>query len=85
MSKRIPKFKTSEEEALFWDTHGSEDFPKEFEVVQVKVRRPLRISIAVQLEKPALQELERISKAQGAKPIALARQWIMERVASAGR
>jgi hypothetical protein len=81
---KIPKFKTYEEEALFWDTHSSEDFPEEFEIVQVQVRRPLRIRIAVPLEKSTVKELERISKEQGVEPTALARQWITERVASAG-
>ncbi len=82
---RIPKFKTYEEEALFWDTHSSEDFPEEFNVVNVKVRRPLRIRIAVPLEKSTMKELERISKEQGTEPVALARQWILERINAAQR
>ena len=82
---KIPKFKTYEEEALFWDSHSSEDFPDEFETVQVRVRQPLRIRIAVPLEKSTMQELTRISKERGIEPTTLARQWITERVASAGR
>ncbi len=80
----IPKFKSYEEEALFWDTHSSEDFPEEFKVVDVHVQRPLRIRIAIPLERSTMTELERISKEKGTKPTILARQWIMERVASSG-
>lgn len=40
---RIPKFKSYEEEADFWDTHSPEDFPGEFEEVDVTFARPLEI------------------------------------------
>lgn len=78
---RIPKFKTYEEEALFWDTHSSEDFPEEFKPVQVRFRRPLRIRLAVPLEQPMVRQLENIGKERGIEPIALARQWIIEHLA----
>ncbi len=81
--KRIPKFRGYEEEALFWDTHSPEAFPEEFKEVKVKFRRPLNIRLAVPLDKTVIKELERISKEQGTEPITLARQWIMERIASA--
>ncbi len=84
-ARYIPKFKTYKQEARFWDTHSTEDFPGEFQTVKVKFARPLRILLVIPLESATMRKLERISKAQGTKPIALARQWIMERVASAGR
>ena len=33
---RVPKFKSYEEEAEFWDTHSPEDFPDEFQDVEVE-------------------------------------------------
>jgi len=40
---RIPEFRSYEEEAEFWDTHSPEDFPGEFEVVDVTFAHPLEI------------------------------------------
>ncbi len=76
----IPKFKSYEEEADFWDKHSSEEFPDDFEPVQVKFRRPLGIRLAVPLEQSTVKELEEISKKRGMKPVALARQWILEQI-----
>ncbi len=83
--KRIPKFQTYEKEAHFWDTHSPEDFPEEFKEVKVKFRRPLRIRLAVPLEQSTVRELEKIGKARGVEPTALARQWILERLATTQR
>jgi predicted DNA binding CopG/RHH family protein len=55
--KRIPKFKSAEEEAKFWDTHDTMDYPDEF----VDVEEPIEIS-------PAL--IEKVLKAnQGRKQL----------------
>ena len=78
----VPKFESYEDEALFWDTHSPEDFASEFKIVQAKFQRPLRIRLAVLLEASAVEQLERIGKAQGIEPVTLARQWIMERLSS---
>jgi len=41
--KRIPDFNSYEDEAEFWDTHSPEDFPDEFEEVNVTFAHPLEI------------------------------------------
>src|SRR5437667_12644810 len=79
---RSKKFQSYEDEALFWDTHSPEDFASEFKTVQAKFQRPMRIRLAVPLEPSAVEQLERIGKEQGIEPVALARQWIMERLSS---
>jgi DNA-directed RNA polymerase specialized sigma24 family protein len=41
---RIPRFRTYEEEAEFWDTHSPEDFPGEFEnAPEIRFATPLEI------------------------------------------
>lgn len=40
---RIPDFNSYEEEAEFWDTHSPEDFPDEFEEVEMTFAHPLEI------------------------------------------
>ena len=34
--RRVPRFKSYEEEAAFWDAHSPEDFPEEFADVEVE-------------------------------------------------
>ena len=36
--KKLPSFKSEDEEAKFWDTHSPLDFSGEFQVVKVPVR-----------------------------------------------
>ena len=84
-TSRIPKFKTYDEEAVFWDTHSSEDFPEEFKPVKVKFRKPLRIRLAVPLEPEEVKQIEKIGKERGIEPTALAREWILEHIATAQR
>ncbi len=38
--KKLPKFKTEEEEARFWDTHSPLDYPGEF----TEVKEPFKIA-----------------------------------------
>lgn len=40
MKKKLPRFKSEEEEARFWDTHSPLDYPGEF----TKVKEPLKFS-----------------------------------------
>lgn len=41
--KRIPEFRSHQEEVEFWDKYSPEDFPSEFEEVEVTFRKPLEI------------------------------------------
>jgi len=48
VKKHIPDFESYEEEADFWDTHDSTEF--EWEPVEVKVSRPLKVTFAIRLD-----------------------------------
>ena len=52
--KKIPKFKTEEEEARFWDTHSPLDYPGEF----MDVKAPFEFAPAL-LKKAAERRAER--------------------------
>ena len=54
MKKVIPKFKTEEEEACFWDTHSPLDYPGEF----VDVKEPFEFAPSL-LKKAAERREER--------------------------
>lgn len=80
--KQIPKFRSLEAEAEFWDTHSPLDYPEEWtEVKQVKVERPLGHVLGVRLDARTLDRLAAIGRKKGIGPSTLARIWIMERLA----
>ena len=54
MKKKIPKFKTEKEEARFWETHSSLDYPEQF----TEVKEPFEFSAAL-LKKVAKKRDER--------------------------
>lgn len=84
MTKRkskIPRFKTYEEEAEFWDTHSIEEFEDELEEVELKVKGPLKHSFMVSFDAKSLDELVEIAASKGSDFITLAQTWITERLA----
>ena len=54
MKKKIPKFKSENEEARFWDTHSPIDYPDEF----IDAGQPFKFAPAL-LEKVAKRREER--------------------------
>lgn len=81
---RIPKFKTLEEEANFWDTHSFVDFEDELEEVDVVVdlQKPKEETLVLRVQKNIKDKLEKIAKAQGLNISSLARLWLMEKLRS---
>jgi len=77
---RIPRFKTLEEEAEFWETHSTTEFEDEFKEVRVKVARPLGHILAVRLDAHTIDRLAEIGRAKGLGPSTLARMWLLERL-----
>jgi hypothetical protein len=82
---RLPRFKSREEEAQFWESHSLADFADELEPVAVKVDRPLGHILGVRLDAETVDRLARIGRAKGIGPSTLARIWIMERLAEVER
>jgi hypothetical protein len=76
----IPRFKSVEDEAAFWDSHSPLEFPEEFEEVTVKAERPLGHVLGVRLEAKAIDKLTAIGHKKGIGPSTLVRIWIMERI-----
>jgi hypothetical protein len=78
---RIPKFKTIEEAAEFWDTHSMEEFADELEDVTGQVRfvpyRPKK-AITVRLPEDSLATLTKQAHEKGIGPSTLVRMWILD-------
>lgn len=79
-SKKIPEFKTFEEEAEFWDTHDITDNWKGTKEVKIKVAKNLQHILGVRLDPQTITELEEKGKKKGIGPSTLARMYILEKL-----
>ncbi len=77
---RIPKFKTREEEAEFWDTHDTADFEAEFTPVRALFAKNLSQGMTIRFDAKTLEQLRSQAAEQGMGPTTLARSWILERL-----
>lgn len=79
---KIPKFKTYEEEAHFWDTHNVTDFGNETENVDIvfELSKPRSETLMVRLQKDFKDKLEQTARSKGLNVSTLARMWLMEKL-----
>ncbi|PIU03356.1 hypothetical protein COT44_04005 [Candidatus Shapirobacteria bacterium CG08_land_8_20_14_0_20_39_18] len=79
---RIPKFKTIEEEAKFWDTHSLSDYWDEFKDVDIvfDLQKPKQETLILRLQKEVKNKLEKVAKSKGLSVSSLARIWLMEKL-----
>ena len=84
---RIPKFKTIQEEADFWDTHSFADYWDEFEDIEmvVDLHKPKDETLIVRLQKNLKEKLEKLARRRGVSLSTLARILLTERLKTAGR
>lgn len=81
---KIPKFKTLEEEAKFWDTHSITDFEDELEEIELvfDLQRPKEKTLVLRLQKKIKARLGKVARNQGIGISALARMWILQKLQS---
>lgn len=79
---RIPKFKTYEEEANFWDAHNVTDFEAETEDVNLmfELDKPRDETLIVRLQKAFKDQLEKTARSKGLNVSTLARMWLIEKL-----
>ncbi len=79
---KIPKFKTYEEEAHFWDTHSVTDFKDETEDVGIvfELDKPRDETLMVRIQKDFKEKLEKVARSKGLNVSTLARMWLMEKL-----
>lgn len=91
MAKKIPEFKTEEEEeARFWDEHDSTEFIDDFEPVDIEVvpeleveilnKRELKKPVTLCLEPNQIAAVKKIANKKGLPYQTLIRMWITERI-----
>lgn len=79
---RIPKFKTIEEEARFWDTHSFADYWDELEDVEVVVEldKPRDETMILRVQKDVKDKIEKVARSKGLNLSTLARMWLIEKL-----
>jgi predicted DNA binding CopG/RHH family protein len=78
MMEKIPKFRTDEEAARFWESHNFKDYYKDTKEAGMKfVRRPKR-TVAVRLDPDDIKSVEKIAERKGLSYTSLLRMWIKE-------
>ena len=80
---RIPKFKSYQEEARFWDTHDTTDFESEFKPIKVRFAKNLSEGITVRFDSGTLENLRKVANKKSVGPTTLVRMWVTERLQQA--
>ena len=83
--KTVPNFKSIEEEANFWDTHSSEDFPDYWQPApEVKFSKNLKSIyqkvVPIRLDEKTINAVKKVAKEKGIGISTTARMLIRERL-----
>ena len=78
---KIPKFKSDQEAAQFWDTHSLIEFEDNLELVKEKVFvKPEKQVMTIRVDKKLANALKIIAREKGINYSTLARMWLIERI-----
>lgn len=82
MGKHVPKPKSREEEAAFWQKTGLEQLaPDQYEEVDVeRPDQPLSATFAVRFDPKTVELVRRVARSQGLGATQLVRAWVLERL-----
>ena len=78
--KKIPKFKTEESEAKFWDEHSFADFADGLKETHAIFPKPKKHAVPVLLEEGRIQALKQLASSVGIGYGTLIRVWVIERL-----
>jgi len=79
--RKIPKFKSDQEAAQFWDTHSLIEFEDDLELVKEKVFvKPEKQVMTIRVDKKLANALKIIAGEKGINYSTLARMWLIERL-----
>ena len=78
---KIPKFKSDQEAAQFWDTHSLIEFEDDLELAKEKVFvKPEKQVMTIRVDKKLANALKIIAREKGINYSTLARMWLIERI-----
>ncbi len=76
--KKIPKLKTDEEAAGFWETHSFEDYHRDKKESEIRFVKKPKKTIAIRLDPDDIKSVEKIAERKGLSYTSLLRMWIKE-------
>jgi len=76
--KKIPKFKTDEEAARFWDTHSFEEYYRDTREAEIQFIKKPKKAVTVRLDPDDIKSVEKIAENKGLSYTSLLRMWIKE-------
>jgi CopG antitoxin of type II toxin-antitoxin system len=81
-STPVPKFKSYEEKAAWYDNHDLSTFWDELTPVDIdfQLKQPKEENIVVRLQKPVKDRLDQVARGKGLNVSSLTRMWILERL-----
>jgi predicted DNA binding CopG/RHH family protein len=79
--KKIPKFKTDKEAAIFWQTHSFEDYFKDTRESEITFVKKPKKTIALRLDPEDIKTVEHLAERKGLNYTSLLRMWIKEQLA----
>lgn len=80
--KKIPRFKTDEEMAAFWDTHDFTNYIEDTKPADdVRFVSPKKGTVSIRIEEDRVKELKRLAHKVGLGYTSLIRSWIIEKLA----
>lgn len=79
--KKIPKFKTDEDAARFWETHSFEDYYGDTKTSDLRFIKKPKKTVAIRLDPKDIKSVEIIAERKGLSYTSLLRMWIKEHLA----
>jgi len=76
----IPKFKSADEEAKYWEEHDILDVWDDLEPVTVKVNKPRKRQISIRFNPDILDGVQRLAEEKGIPYQTLIHSWVVERL-----
>ncbi|MBM4348941.1 MAG: hypothetical protein FJ106_03535 [Deltaproteobacteria bacterium] len=76
--KKIPKFKTDEEAARFWETHRFEDYHRDTKEAEIRFIKKTKKVITIRLDPDDIKSVEVVAQRKGLNYTSLLRMWIKE-------
>ncbi len=78
--KKIPNFKSEDEERKFWETHDIVSYEPGLKKVKVTFPKPRKKLISLRLDEEQLNRLKELSSKKGIGYQTMIRIWIQERL-----
>jgi predicted DNA binding CopG/RHH family protein len=79
--RRLPDFKTAEEEAAFWETHSVVPYLEQLEDAEFEVVRPRKRQVSIRFDPAILEQVRRVARARGVPYQTLIQLWVAEKLA----